>query len=453
MANAVCDALAHGLIATGVRLPAERLLAAHLGVSRGTVVSAYEVLRARGRGQTRRGSGTYTVTSVRGAMIRPAPLLSRLVEERQAPIDLAIGALQARDRLPQVTVSLADAAELLPAHGYAPLGAPALRQAIAEHLTERRGVRTRADQVVVTNGGQGALSLIAAALVRSGDRVLVEAPTYPGAIEVFSRAGARVEGVDRDHAGILPHGLERALTSRPARLLYLVPTCHNPTGGVMSEARRHEILRIAAAWRVTVIDDAVMADLLLDGPAPPDLAAIDGEGVLSVGSLSKSIWGGMRIGWVRASTETVLRLGRIRAAQDLGSPALAQASALSVLRNFDEFVAPARERARERIELLASELREQIPEWSFPFPTGGWSVWVTLPFGSADELVQLALRHGVAISAGTSAAPDDRFSGHLRLCAGPPPELIREGVALLAQAWSELCARPLGILSAPALPV
>jgi len=291
MANAVCDALAHGLIATGVRLPAERLLAAHLGVSRGTVVSAYEVLRARGRGQTRRGSGTYTVTSVRGAMIRPAPLLSRLVEERQAPIDLAIGALQARDRLPQVAVSLADAAELLPAHGYAPLGAPALRQAIAEHLTERRGVRTRADQVVVTNGGQGALSLIAAALVRSGDRVLVEAPTYPGAIEVFSRAGARVEGVDRDHAGILPHGLERALTSRPARLLYLVPTCHNPTGGVMSEARRHEILRIAAAWRVPVIDDAVMADLLLDGPAPPDLAAIDGEGVLSVGSLSKSIWG------------------------------------------------------------------------------------------------------------------------------------------------------------------
>jgi DNA-binding transcriptional MocR family regulator len=265
------------LLAAGTRLPAERLLAAHLGLSRGTVVAAYESLRARAAVETRRSSGTYLCTELPSHAILAAPLLSRLIDEHQAPIDLSIGALQTRDCLPKISLTLSSAASLLPAHGYAPLGAPALRQRIAEHLTERRGVRTRADQIIVTGGGQGALTLIAAALLRPGDRVLVEAPTYPGAIEVFSRAGVEVEGIDRDHAGLVPQSLNHALSSRPARLLYLVPTCHNPTGSVMSEARRHEILRIAAAWRVPVIDDTVMADLLFDPPAPPDLAAIDSD--------------------------------------------------------------------------------------------------------------------------------------------------------------------------------
>jgi DNA-binding transcriptional MocR family regulator len=453
MADAMRDAVAHGLLAPGARLPAERLLAAHLDVSRGTVVAAYHGLRAGGMARTRRGSGTFLRTTAPSDSVRPAPLLSRLVDDRQVPIDLSIGALQARDGLPQITLSLTDAAQLLPAHGYAPLGAPALRQGIAEHLTERRRVPTRADQVVVTNGGQGALSLIAAALLRPGDRVLVEAPTYPGAIEVFSRAGAEVEGIERDHAGPLPRSLERALTSRPARMLYLVPTCHNPTGGVISESRRHEILRVAATWRVPVIDDNVMADLLFAQPAPPDLAAIDPENVLSVGSLSKSVWGGMRVGWIRAPTEIILRLGRIRAALDLGSPALAQASALAVLGDFDQIVVAARARAQERLGLLACLLRAQLPDWRFPDPAGGWSLWVALPHGSADDLVQLALRHGVAISSGTSAAPDDRFSAHLRLCAGPPPEQIRRGVGLLAQAWEQLSARPAGAAPGAALPV
>jgi DNA-binding transcriptional MocR family regulator len=453
LSDALRDAVAYGLLAPGSRLPAERRLAAHLGCSRGTVVAAYEALRSRGAAQTRTGSGTY----LRGGPAPPrthrSTLLSRLVDEHQAPIDLAVAAPQTRPALPAITVDLAAAAGLVPAHGYAPLGAPALRSAIAGHLTEHRGVATRADEVVVTNGGQGALSMIAAAFIAPGDRVLVEAPTYPGAIEVFSRAGAQIEAIERDHAGPLPDRLERALASRPARMIYLVPTCHNPTGSVISGPRRRDLLRIAAAHRVSVIEDTVMADLL-QGPAPPpDLAAMDPDRVLSVGSLSKCCWGGLRVGWIRASSEKVLGLGRLRAALDLGSSALDQAVGLAVLNDFPKIAASMRAVASERLELLAGELSERMPEWRFDTPRGGWSLWVTLPHGSGDDLVALALRHGVAVSSGTGAAPDDRFAGHLRLSAGPAPELIREGIALLQRAWRELSSQPVSSAAGSALPV
>jgi DNA-binding transcriptional MocR family regulator len=450
LSTALADAVAYGLMAPGSRLPAERRLARHLRVSRGTVVAAYEALRTRGDADTRGGSGTYLRRDGTGERHR-SPLLSRLVAEDQAPIDLAVAAPQSLGALPDIAVRLSQAARLVPAHGYAPLGASRLRSAIAEHLTTRRGVPTRADEVVVTAGGQGALSMIASALVAPGDRVLVEAPTYPGAIEIFARAGAELQGIERDHAGPTPASLERALASRPARLIYLVPTCHNPTGTVISEPRRHELLRIAAAWRVPVIEDTVMADLI--DRAPPDLARLDGETVMSVGSLSKCCWGGLRIGWIRASPEQVLRLGRLRAALDLGSSALDQAAALEVFDDFDAITASVRELAGERVGVLAEELTARLPEWAFALPRGGWSVWVSMPAGSADELAQLALRYGVAIASGTSAAPDDRFAGHLRLSAGAPPELLRRGVALLAQAWQELCAAPLNSAAAQALPV
>jgi DNA-binding transcriptional MocR family regulator len=454
LAEALNDAATHGLLPAGARLPSERLLAEQLAVSRGTVVAAYEALCARGAAQTRRNSGTYLVRSAaRGPAVHGAPLFSRLVDGHHVPIDFSIGAIQRPDALPNLSIDFASAARLMPAHGYAPLGAPDLRAAIAEHLTRRRGVHTQPDQVVVTAGGQGALSLIAAAFVRPGDRVLVEAPTYPGAIEVFSRAGAQVEGIDRDGAGPIPDSLKRLLASRPARLVYLVPTCHNPTGSVMSEVRRRDILGIAASARVPVIDDTVLADLLFEGGPPPDLAALDSDNVLSVGSLSKCFWGGVRIGWIRAPAETVLRLGRIRAALDFGNSAVSQAIALSILEAFDDVTARARARAAEHVAVLADELAAKIPDWKFAMPRGGLSLWVALPHGSGDQFAQLALRHGVAVSPGESAAPGERFAAHLRLSAGPAPQIIREGVDLLAQAWSDMSLRPLATVSSPTLAI
>jgi DNA-binding transcriptional MocR family regulator len=452
LAEALADAVSYGLLSAETRLPSEREAARHLGVSRGTVSRAYEVLRGNGLAETRQGSGTYLLSGSKAAGIRQVSLLSGLARERLVPIDLSVAAPQPQD-LPEITVDLAAAARLLPPHGYAPAGALALRGAIAAHLSEHRCVPTRAEEVLVTQGGQGALTLLASAYLGPGERVIVEEPTYPGAIEAFSRAGAELIAIARDEAGIRPDLLAQALASGPARLLYLVPTCHNPTGSVMSEARRREVIQIAAGRELRVIDDTVMADLLFSGPSPTDLAALDPTVTIGVGSLSKSVWGGLRVGWIRAPRETILRLSRLRAALDLGSSALAQAGALAVLADFDSLLAASKARAQDRLEILAAELTRELPDWSFSRPRGGYSLWVSLPQGRAEELARRALDHGVAISAGSGAGSSERFAANLRLSAGPPPAQIREGVARLALAAKELEGERPGGLVSVVLPV
>lgn len=456
LADAIADCLSYGVLGSA-RLPAERELADYFGVSRGTVVSAYDALRARGIAHSVRGSGTFVRpprTSAAGvAASHESPLFSRLMDPEQVPIDLSMAALQTPELLADTSIGLAEARRLFPRHGYAPLGAPALRAAIAGHLTASgRSGATEPQQVLVTAGGQGALSLIAAGLIRPGDRVLVESPTYPGAIEIFSRAGARIEAIERDHAGVMREQLEHALSAGPARLLYLVPSCHNPTGTNMSEQRRREVLRIAAQWRLLTVEDTAMADLA-HGPLPPDLSAIAPDRVVSIGSLSKCYWAGLRIGWVRAAPEMVQRLGRLRAAVDLGGPVLEQAVAVPIFEEFERVTAPVRAAARERLGLLVEELRRRLPDWEFEEPAGGWSVWVALPWGCAERYAQLALRHGVAVATGGPMAPDDRYSGHLRLSAGAAPADIVRGVELLERAWEQMAAQSDPSAEAIALPM
>jgi DNA-binding transcriptional MocR family regulator len=127
---------------------------------------------------------------------------------------------------------------------------------------------------------------------------------------------------------------------------------------------------------------------------------------------------------------------------DLGGAVLEQAMALTIFADFERLTAPTRSAARDRLAVLIGELREQLPDWDFDEPRGGWSVWVAMPWGNADRFAQLALRHGVAVTTGGAMAPDDRFSGHLRLSAGSPPQQIIHGVELLAQAWHQMAAQP-----------
>lgn len=440
LAEALADAIAQGHLGLGSRLPSERMLARHLRVARGTVVGAYDALRAQGIVETRRGSGTLVQSRAVKARAHRAPLLSRLVDGHEAPIDLALGAVSLDEsELAQVTVSLREAARLLPAHGYAPLGLNPLRASIAERFT-RTGIPTRHDQILITTGAQSALSLLAATLLRSNDRVLTESPTYPAAIEVFVRAGARLEGVERDHSGPMISRLEQVLAQGAVRLVYVIPTCHNPTGAIMSEARRLAVLKLARETRATIVEDTVMEDLAFDRPPPPSLAALAPDRVITIGSLSKTVWGGLRVGWIRAPSETILRLGRVRASFDLGSPVLDQAAALEILPRYDELVERRRALVKTRLDVLCHELEERLPDWSFPVPRGGLCVWAKLPRGSADALAQLSLRRGVAIASGRTTAPGEEFPSHVRLSAGPPPELLQEGVARLAEAWKELSA-------------
>jgi DNA-binding transcriptional MocR family regulator len=209
----------------------------------------------------------------------------------------------------------------------------------------------------------------------------------------------------------------------------------------MSEGRRREVLRIARERRTVIVEDTAMADLS-PRPAPPHMCALSPEDVITIGSLSKCYWAGLRLGWIRAAPELIQRLGRLRASLDLGAPLLDQVAAAEIYRDFDRVTEPVRSAARDRLALLVQELHAQLPDWEFEEPEGGWSVWVRLPHGEGERFAQFALRNGVAIATGAAMAPDDRFAGHVRLSAGGWPDEIVNGVSLLARAWQRMISQP-----------
>ncbi|HEY4570514.1 MAG TPA: PLP-dependent aminotransferase family protein, partial [Kribbella sp.] len=316
-----------GELPPGALLPPDRALAGALAVGRTTVVAAYDLLRAEGRITRRQGSGTRVAGVPSGGPVEDAPVDPIFLDSLEARDDDVLLAICAApgdppSELAEAFVRIApELGRVTDDIGYYPYGHPALRQALADRYTSR-GVPTSPEQVLVTNGGQQALSLLAHALVSPGDQVLVEAPTYPGALEVFREEGAVLRGLP---VGL--EGFEAAIRERRPAVAYVIPTYHNPTGSVLSALARQ---RLAGAG-VPVIEDEVPGDLGFPGePAPTPLAAY-GESVISIGSLSKSIWGGLRIGWIRAAPPLINRLARLRAVHDLGGNVPTQLAAVHLL--------------------------------------------------------------------------------------------------------------------------
>jgi DNA-binding transcriptional MocR family regulator len=443
LADAVEALLVRESTPAGCLLPTDRELAKVLGVSRGTVVAAYAELAERGVVARRQGSGTRVLGSPPTAgPASPAHhdgQFGRFLVAQEAQIDLAFGAPYVDDLVWQLQGRIADVMRGgMPVHGYAPFGLPALREGVAARMT-RQGAKADPDEVIVTSGAQGAVALLTALLVRPGDRVIVEAPTYPGAIEVFSRAGASIVALERDHAGPRPDDLRHALSTRGAAFVFLVPTCHNPTGGVMHEQRRRELLRVCREHDVLVIEDLTTADIVFDGEAPPTLAELAGvKRVVTVGSFSKVLWGGLRVGWIRGPRALVLRLGRLRAARDLGGGSLDQAAVVAALGDLDEIIVARRRMASERHDRLRAELEARMPEWTIAPSRGGYSLWVQLPSHTGEELAAAAMTRGVAIAAGSNSGPEDRFIDHVRLCHPAPLERLTEAAARLEAAWQGL---------------
>jgi DNA-binding transcriptional MocR family regulator len=440
LADAIQETVHREELEDGTRLPPERALAQLAQIGRGTVVAAYAELAERGVVARRQGSGTRLTTGVApsGSRTLRASLFGRAVQDDDDLIDLSFGAPWYDEHAAALAGCAHDAIGAgAPIRGYAPLGLPGLRTAIAERLTAK-GTPTTDRQIVVTTGSQGAIQLITTALVRRGDRVVVEAPTYPGAMELFSRAGAVVVAVRRDHAGPRPDDLARALGGPGAALVFLVPTCSYPTGAIVHEHRRREILATCAEHDVLLVEDLTPADLPFADSTPPSLVSMAPDRVVAVGSFSKVLWGGLRTGWLRADPGLVLRLGRLKAAQDLGSGMLDQAAVLRALPGYDATAAARRAQAQSRYEVLAAALREEIPEWEFEEPRGGWSLWVRLPHPCADEMVAAAARRGVAIATGSNTAPDDLFLDHVRLCFPAEPHLLEEAVRRLRLAWADV---------------
>jgi DNA-binding transcriptional MocR family regulator len=422
-----------GDLPPGTALPPDRVLAAALAVGRSTVVAAYDLLRQDGRIARKQGSGTHVAGA--GPAVphdtTSAPVFLHLLEPND---DVLLLACAAPDTPPP---ELAEAyARILPelaatagGIGYQPAGHDALRRAIAERYTGR-GIPTGPEQILVTNGGQQALSLIARAYIRPGDRVLTEAPTYPGALEAFREEGAVLRG--------LPVGLDgfeaAARQHRPA-LAYVIPVFQNPTGTVLAPLAGRRLVEAADAAGVPLIDDEVLADLGFPGVVSPLPLAAYGDSVISVGSLSKVVWGGLRIGWVRAPVPVITRLARLRAVHDLGGNIPAQLAAASLMPHLG---AMCRRQAAERLtrhDHLRAELARQLPGWDAPPAPGGQTLWVRLPRGDSASFAQTALRHGVAVLPGVGLDASGHCEDYLRLQFLLPQAELSRAAQRLAQAW------------------
>lgn len=456
LASALRDAVGRD-IPPGAALPPERRLAGLLAVSRTTVVAAYRILQREGRLESRQGSGTRVAAPARlGRPARPVPVgngttFRSLIDRDDSAIDFAAAGLGADGIVTPELLARASAelASLAGSVGYMPHGLPALRHAIARHLSES-GLPTDEQHILVTNGAQQAITLLAHLLAGRGASVVVENPTYAGALDAFAAAGARLVGIPVQDAAGSARQLRQLLRSERPRLLYLMPTFQNPTGAVSTTERRQQLAALAAEQQVLLAEDNTLAPLAVGAAPPPPIAAFDTHGnVVTIGSLSKSVWAGLRVGWIRAHPRLIGRLVMVKTAEDLGSSLPSQALAHAVLDDFARISAIRTAQLRDCLELAASLLRERLPEWQFTRPSGGQSLWLRLPGGDADSFAQAALRRGVTVVPGSQLSPDGSFRDHIRLQFLQSHQLIREGMDRLARAWDDCAAtgsRNLGVV-------
>lgn len=445
LAAAIAAAIERGDIAPGSRLPAERVLGRSLSVSRGTVMAAYERLRDQGLADSRQGSGTWIrfdagrpIEHLNELHIRSRQFFARLLEDTQGVIDLSMSAVSTLDDLPDdlFAVPSRDALERLGGgHGYLPLGLPALRHRITTYFGERE-TDTAVEQIAVTSGAQQALTLLAQLIIKPGDAVIVESPTYPGAVDAFSRAGARLIAVPPATDWPSVSRLRAAISANAPRLVYLMPGCHNPLGAVTSEQRRRDIATAIDKHEVYLIEDNILADTTFERDRTPPIAAFSRSGrVITLGSLSKVGWGGLRTGWIRASVDIIERIARLKVAADFGCAIQPQITACTFLDRLDEISTTRRATLRRHADVLQQELCRSIPSWTWTRPDGGLALWVRLPHGDADEFHQHAVRHGVDFTAASAMCADGEHLDHMRVAFGKPPEVLREGAARLARAW------------------
>jgi len=424
-----------GRLPLRTRLPGERELAVALGTSRTTTAAAYAALRDEGFLASRRGSGSWTRL--------PADRTGTLPEAVTggAEIDLGFAATAAPERALHRALAAATA-ELprhLPSPGYDALGLPVLRSAIAAHLT-RRGAPTAPEQVLVTAGAQHALALVLRVLAGPGDRVLVDHPTYPNALDAIRAAGARPVPVALQPDGWDLEMLAATLRQAAPRLAYVIADHHNPTGLTLPDAERDRLVALARATRTPLVVDETLAELALDedAPAPTPLAAHDD--VIAIGSMSKAYWAGLRIGWIRAAAPLVQRLAQARATIDLSSPVVEQLVATELLADPDAVLLPHRAALRARRDALAAALRTTLPGWSFELPRGGLSLWVELDAPRSSALAAVAIQHGVRLAAGPRFGVDGAFERFLRLPYTLPEPRLAEAVERIALAWHAVAA-------------
>lgn len=432
LADAVRTRILDGQIPVRVRMPAERHLAETLGVSRTTVTAAYDLLRERGYLESRQGSGSWT------ALPDPATTGDNpwLATDDEGLLQLHPAAPPGPTALREAMLeAVEDAARYGMGNGYHPMGLPVLRERIAAHYTSR-GLSTRSEQILITTGAQHAIHTVMGLLIGPGDPVMLESPTYPHAIDSVRARGARIVPVGVSHDGWQVDLVAGAMRQSAARLAYLMPDFQNPTGALMDDATRAAVAGAARRNDTTLLVDETWAELALEEvPATAPMAAFDTDSrIITIGSVSKLWWGGLRIGWIRTTAALARRLAQQRAAVDISSPVLDQLVVARLFDRLEETRAERRRRLRASRDALVLALREHLPEWSFTVPRGGGTLWVRLDEGGATSLADAAACHGVRLAPGPWFGLEGTLESYLRLPYTQPPGVLEEAVARIATA-------------------
>jgi DNA-binding transcriptional MocR family regulator len=496
--NQLREMILEGTLSEGSRLPPERKMAAALGVNRSTVVNAYRELAADGLVEAHVGRGTTVCrppavspsTPLRAGAVewpvgeaprperdeasgseaalthplvwneyfvsRPEggrdPLLRDLMAllTRSDTISFAAG-IPAPELYPlddfrqAMTHVLKTAGQTLlqpcPIEGYYPL-----RQTIAQRMAGR-GVTVRAENILIVTGSQQGLDLIARAFLRAGDEVVVEAPSYLGALQIFGAAGARLLGVPLDREGMRLDVLENILIRYRPKLIYTLPTFQNPSGRTMTPRRRLRLLELARRHRVPVVEDDPYGELYYTDQAPSPLLALDQDGyVIYLSTFSKTLFPGLRLGWVAAPRPVIERLSQIKQLADLHCSTLIQGAVHEFCQRgaLDRHLDHVRDLYRQRRDAMLAALAEYGPaglEWDEP--QGGFNLWCRLPPGlKARRLMAEAAQQSVALVPGEVFYPDGGGQEEMRLnFSCPPVALIEEGIQRLGAALTTLMRR------------
>jgi DNA-binding transcriptional MocR family regulator len=432
LSDALTLLIGDGRITFGTRLPSERELTEALGVSRTTVTRAYAALRDSGYAEARQGSGTFTRVPGGRERSHDRALLPRPGDGDA--IDLNCAAASAP---PGLAAAYAEAAADLPAylggHGYFPAGLPQLQRAIAASY-DARGLPTDPGQIMVTPGALAAASIVAQAFTGPGDRVLVESPVYPNATQALRGSGARLAASPVDPEGWDLDAVGAALRQTKPRLAYLIPDFQNPTGHLMDEAQREEYARhLRRTGTVAVVDEAHQA-LALDGQPMPRPFASFAPDAITIGSASKSFWGGLRLGWIRCPENRMDRLTQARVGHDLGAPVMEQLVLARLLAD-GPVLAEHVNRLREQRDRLVAAIGAHLADWKFRTPAGGLALWCELPHPTATALATEAERCGVIVAPGPVFAAEGGLDRFVRIPWTRPGDELEEAARRLADAW------------------
>ena len=331
-----------------------------------------------------------------------------------------------------------------------PLGYRPLREFLAGKLKGHAGIECSPDEILITSGSMQGLDLINSLLVAKGDTVLIEQETYGGALTKLNKLGANVIGIPLDDEGLRLDALEEKLAELKKKgvtpkYIYTIPTVQNPTGAIMGEKRRADLIALAARYGVMIFEDECYSDLIWSGKRPKSLFAMaNGEGVIHIGSFSKSIAPALRVGYIVAKWEVLARILGLK--QDAGSGALEQMVLAEFCKqHFADHVPKLNKALAAKLQTLREALAEQFGTAAeFGDPEGGIYLWIKLPDQvDTTKLAQAALAAGVSLNPGPEWSTNKDYArSRLRLCfANPEPETIKKGVEVLA----EVCRREFGV--------